>query len=80
MSDIEVEGLEHGIYKVFWKPEAGGRVSLAAVGSMYDGRRWMAPTNWTSGNNMNAVSGYGQDVWADVERVEIVLSSKSVRP
>lgn len=40
----EILGCPHGIYKVFWK---SGGFSLAAVGSLHDGTRWFAPTNWT---------------------------------
>ncbi len=34
-----------GIYKIFWKD---GGTSLASVGNLHDGVRWIAPINWTS--------------------------------
>ncbi len=43
MKREEVQLLEHGLYKIWWK--SGGH-SLAAVGSLSNGKRWMAPTNW----------------------------------
>lgn len=33
-----------GLYEIFW--ESGGS-SLASVGNMSNGDRWIAPTNWT---------------------------------
>lgn len=40
------EDLPHGFYEIFWK---SGGSSKAAVGSLPDGRRWMAPINWVGG-------------------------------
>lgn len=40
----------HGLYRIFW--ESGG-TSVAAVGGLYDGTRWLAPTNWTTGPECN---------------------------
>lgn len=37
-----------GLYEIFWK---SGGSSLAAIGNMKNGIRWIAPTNWTSDNN-----------------------------
>jgi len=34
-----------GLYEIFWK---SGGSSLASVGNMHDGVRWIAPSNWTS--------------------------------
>lgn len=45
MKNKDVQQLEPGIYIIIWKKKRGS--SLAAVGSMADGRRWMAPINWT---------------------------------
>lgn len=36
-----------GLYRVYW---ADGGSSLAAIGSLYDGTRWLAPTNWVTGS------------------------------
>ena len=38
-----------GLYRVHWKEEHGGGMSLAAVGQYANGRSWFAPTNWISG-------------------------------
>lgn len=45
MTQKEAKALPHGIYNLFWKT---GGSSVAAVGMLYDGRRWFAPINWTS--------------------------------
>lgn len=54
-----------GLFKVYWKTEEGGGVSLAAVGMSASGRRWFAPTNWLA------------PVWLDsqlakIERVDVL--------
>lgn len=41
----EANQLPHGLYRIQWKD---GRQSLAAVGSKYDGTRWLCCTNWVS--------------------------------
>lgn len=46
MTHEEARQLDLGLYLLFWKSDGG--VSLAAVGSLYDGRRWFAPTNWVA--------------------------------
>jgi len=33
-----------GLYEIFW--DSGGS-SLAAIGNLHDGVRWIAPINWT---------------------------------
>lgn len=45
MNQLEAKTHKHGLYILHWK---GGGSSLAAVGSLHDGRRWFAPVNWTS--------------------------------
>lgn len=45
MTKKQAQELRHGLYWLTWK--TGGN-SLAAVGSLHDGTRWFAPTNWTS--------------------------------
>ena len=47
MTRADVAALKHGLYRLRWKE--GGRYSVAAVGSDYDGNRWYAPTNWIGG-------------------------------
>ena len=48
----------HGLYEVHWDG-VGGRagVSLASIGSLYSGARWISPTNWTSDDNLAKPSG-----------------------
>lgn len=36
----------HGLFKVYWK---SGGYSLASIGSLPSGERWIAPTNWVNG-------------------------------
>lgn len=48
MTTKQVQQLNHGLYIIFWKKSEGGGYSYASVGSMGNGDRWMAPTNWTS--------------------------------
>jgi hypothetical protein len=45
MKKSDVQKLPHGLYRLYWK---SGGTSLAAVGSMPNGDRWMAPVNWIS--------------------------------
>lgn len=68
MTKQEVQKLDHGLYRIYWKPEHGGGNSLASVGSLHDGSRWMAPTNWTSSNESKKVIGSG-DSWDAVQSV-----------
>jgi len=62
MKKTEVQKLGHGLYKIYWK--TGGQ-SNAAVGSMPNGDRWIAPTNWIGGMGTTARS-----VWKGVKSVE----------
>ena len=39
-----------GLYKVYWK---SGGSSLASIGQMYNGDRWIAPCNWTADGQEN---------------------------
>ena len=66
MKKDEVQKLPHGLYKIFWKSKYGGGSSLAAVGSLYNGDRWMAPTNWTG---KISVIGFGES-WEKVKKVK----------
>lgn len=59
----EAKKLQHGIYRLWWKD---GGSSLAAVGVLHDGKRWYAPTNWTSATE----AGIACTKWAKVERVD----------
>lgn len=41
----DLHKIPFGLYEIFWK---SGGSSIASVGNMHDGVRWIAPTNWTS--------------------------------
>lgn len=46
MNRTTFNALDHGIYEIHWKD---GGTSIAAVGSLPNGERWLAPINWTIG-------------------------------
>lgn len=51
-----------GLYRVFWK---SGGSSLAAIGTLSNGDRWIAPTNWVTPGTMASAGE-----WGDVERLD----------
>ena len=59
---IDPKTLKHGLYRVWW---AEGGTSLAALGSMPNGERWLAPTNWTT-----PAMEWGATDWTAVLRME----------
>lgn len=63
MSRDETRKMGNGLYRLFWK---SGGVSLAAVGSLHDGTKWFAPTNWTA----KEPDGVTSTNWRIVDRVE----------
>ncbi len=63
MTRKDADTLAPGLYLVHWKK--GGR-SLAAVGQMKDGARWLAPANWLSPDTR--IGAY----WRDVARIELM--------
>jgi len=67
MSRDEVQTtVKHGLYRVYW---TSGGSSLAAVGSTANGDRWLAPTNWISGETTD---------WSGVERVERIHTREDI--
>ena len=40
--------LKTGLYKIYWSNGAEGGISIASLGITREGKRWIAPTNWTS--------------------------------
>ncbi len=58
--------MKHGLYRIHWK---SGGSSLASVGSMHNGDRWIAPTNWTSDSNP---TGLLKDKVDDIKRMELL--------
>ncbi len=61
MNQADVANLEHGVYLVRWK---SGGASVASVGSLHSGERWLAPANWTSSDEGGVFSAKH---WDDVE-------------
>lgn len=43
-SGDQLDDVPFGLYEIFWK---SGGSSLASVGNLSDGVRWIAPVNWT---------------------------------
>lgn len=70
MKKDEVDKLEHGVYIINWK--SGGQ-SLAAVGSLNNGTRWYAPTNWCS----QTPKGIGCTDWSLISTVVLLETSQS---
>jgi hypothetical protein len=63
----EILGCPHGIYKIFW--ESGG-FSLAAIGSLPDGTRWMSPTNWTDSSTL-------KEHVLDIKYMQLLMAKRS---
>lgn len=70
MTTKQVRSLAIGVYRIYWK--SGGH-SLAAVGQLGDGRKWLAPCNWTSDNYFSPVVASAQK-WKEVLRAEPIRS------
>jgi len=68
----ETRHLSHGLYRIFWKEAEGGGFSLAVVGSMYSGARWMACANWTGKDGKGIPGSDSAKSWGKVERTELV--------
>ncbi len=59
-AEIKKLDLRNGIYRVYWK---SGGSSVAALGCLPNGDRWLAPTNWLHPTE-------DQHVWRSVELLE----------
>ena len=68
MTQEEAKKLGHGLFNLFWKD---GGSSYAAVGSLHDGTRWFAPTNWTS----KTTEGIASTKWRYVDHAVEVRRS-----
>jgi len=66
MTKEEVQKLQHGVYRIYWKltDSKYPPYSLAAVGSDLTGNRWFSPCNWVT-------SKVSQD-WLSIDRVELI--------
>jgi len=67
MNKEKRNSLTPGIYQVYWKQKNGGGDSLAAIGYLTNGDRWLAPINWTG-------RGERQKDWKAVKRVELIAN------
>lgn len=72
MKEKDVQKLVHGLYRIYWKD---GGTSLAAVGSLHSGTRWLAPTNWTCKDDGNP-TGSGRKTWKSVKSVALIETGK----
>lgn len=70
MTQKDVNNLNIGLYRVHWKHSHGGGTSLAAVGILHSGQRWLAPINWTCKDGQNP-TGRG-NTWKAVKKVELI--------
>ena len=62
MKKAEVKKIPLGLYKVYWK--SGGH-SLAAIGMIENGDKWLAPINWVRPTE-------DQDIWRRVEKLKLI--------
>jgi len=70
MKKKDVKALKTGLYEILWNT---GGTSLASIGITANGKRWMAPTNWSSGSTSNRI------FWKGVKKVSIVKLAKDVK-
>ena len=61
MKKKDVDILQNGLYKLFWKE---GGSSLASVGQLINGDMWYAPTNWVD----KTEEGIACTNWRTVEK------------
>jgi hypothetical protein len=72
MTKDEVQTLRHGLYLIHWK---NGGKSLAAIGSKYNGDRWICCTNWTSAAD-KGTDTYNQEIWETIDKVGVIAADK----
>ena len=70
MTINEVQNLRHGLYLVHWKTVGK---SLAAVGSKYNGDRWICCTNWTSTAD-KGTDRYAQEIWDNIHKMGVLAT------
>jgi hypothetical protein len=66
MTNEQARGLELGLYLVKW---TDGTTSLASVGQLSNGERWLAPCNWTGKSGAQIASRHHWDTVATVTHV-----------
>ena len=65
MTRDEAQKLGHGVFRLFWK---SGGSSVASVGSLHDGTRWFAPSNWVS----KTAGGITSTDWRKVDSAQLI--------
>ncbi len=70
-TESEMLDCPFAIYRVYWNEESGGGSSVAAIGGMHNGDRWIAPTNWT--NELNP-TGLLQDQVSKIEKMVLIAT------
>jgi len=70
MTKDEVQTLRHGLYLIHWK---NGGKTLAAIGSKYNGDRWICCTNWTSAAD-KGTDTYKQETWDAIDKVGVITT------
>ena len=58
------QDIKCGIYIIYWK---NGGTSVAAIGMMKDGSRWISPTNWIT-------TSKDQHVFNDIKKLELICT------
>jgi hypothetical protein len=71
MQNSLVKNLVNGVYLIHWKTSQGGGASLAAVGTLANGNKWLAPTNWVSPTLNQEPNNH----WRKVSRVTLISCS-----
>lgn len=69
MTKENVNKLQHGVYRIFWKDDQDGSPggsSVASVGRAKNGDVWMCPANWTSGSTTKRA------IWKSVKEIVLI--------
>lgn len=69
----------HGLYRINWSADVGGGSSLASIGSMHNGDRWMAPTTWTSDGELPPI-GLLKDNLESISSIDLIETKKESKP
>jgi hypothetical protein len=60
-----------GLYEVFWN---SGGSSVASIGNMYDGTRWLAPTNWTADVDKDPTGRIDDEMVLKIDRIVLLYT------
>jgi hypothetical protein len=75
MTRDEVQKLDLGIFKIFWKE---GGCSVGTIGYFANGDRWITPSNWVN-IDFNLDDEKRMKVWESVLKVELIEESLKYR-